>query len=325
MTLQQAKDVLKLEAEGILKLSERMDTNFTTLVDMVYKSRGRVIIAGIGKSGIIGRKIVATLNSTGTRSIFLHPVEAMHGDLGMVSSDDIFIALSNNGETDELNILIPSIRSVGCPIVAFTGNIHSTLARESDLVIDVGVEAEACPLNMAPTVSTTAQLAMGDALAVVLIDKRKFTASDFQKFHPGGALGKRLSFNVEDIMLTGEAVPWVYEDTVIETALTVLDQKRLGVVIILNPRDELTGIITDGDVRRMVVKNTPIHNLPAADLMIKGPKTVTRKTPLYDALHIMETYQITVLPVLERDGKVAGILHLHDILGKGSVKFNETS
>jgi len=325
MTLKQAKDVLKLEAEGILKLCERIDTNFARLVDMVYQSRGRVIIAGIGKSGIIGRKIVATLNSTGTRSIFLHPVEAMHGDLGMVSGDDIFIALSNNGETDELNILLPSIRNVGCPIVAFTGNLHSSLARESDLVIDVGVDSEACPLNMAPTASTTAQLAMGDALAVVLIDRRKFTASDFQKFHPGGSLGKRLSYNVEDIMLTGEAVPWVYEDTAIETALTILDQKRLGVVIILNAADELTGIITDGDVRRLVVKNAPIHNQPTADLMVRGPKTVTPKTPLYDALHIMETHQITVLPVLERDGKVAGILHLHDILGKGSVKFNETS
>jgi len=322
MTLQQAKDVLKIEADGIIKLAERIDDNFTRLVDMIYQSRGRVLIAGIGKSGIIGRKIVATLNSTGTRAIFLHPVEAMHGDLGMVSGDDIFIALSNSGETDELNILLPSIRSAGCPVIAFTGNPHSTLAQESDLVIDVGVEAEACPLNMAPTASTTAQLAMGDALAVVLIDKRKFTAQDFHKFHPGGSLGKRLSFNVEEIMLTGDAVPWVYEGTDIHAALTVLDQKRLGVVLILNSGDELSGIITDGDVRRMVINRTEIPNHPAEDLMIKGPKRVTPTTPLYDALYIMETHQITVLPVVARDNRVAGILHLHDILGKGSIKFN---
>ncbi len=322
MILQQAKDVLKLEADGILKLAERIDENFTRLVDMIYQSRGRVLIAGIGKSGIIGRKIVATLNSTGTRAIFLHPVEAMHGDLGMVSGDDIFIALSNSGETDELNILLPSIKSAGCPIVAFTGNPHSTLAQESDLVIDVGVEAEACPLNMAPTVSTTAQLAMGDALAVVLINKRKFTAQDFQKFHPGGSLGKRLSFNAQEIMLTGDAVPRVYEGTDIHEALTVLDQKRLGVVIILNNQDELSGIITDGDVRRMVVNRTEIPNHPVEDLMSKAPKRVTQTTPLYDALYIMEAHQITVLPVVDRDNRVAGILHLHDILGKGAIKFN---
>lgn len=322
MLIQQAKDVLKIEADGILKLAERIDENFARLVDMIYQSRGRVIIAGIGKSGIIGRKIVATLNSTGTRAIFLHPVEAMHGDLGMVSGDDIFIALSNSGETDELNILLPSIRSAGCPIIAFTGHSHSTLAQESDLVIDVGVAAEACPLNMAPTASTTAQLAMGDALAVVLINKRKFTARDFQKFHPGGLLGKRLSFNAGEIMLTGDAVPWVYEGTDIHEALTVLDQKRLGVVIILNADSELSGIITDGDVRRMVVNRTEIPDHPVEELMVKGPKRVTRTTPLYDALYIMETHQITVLPVVDRDNRVAGILHLHDILGKGSIKFN---
>jgi arabinose-5-phosphate isomerase len=240
----------------------------------------------------------------------------------MVSGDDIFIALSNSGETDELNILVPSIRSAGCRIIAFTGNPHSTLAQESDLVIDVGVESEACPLNMAPTASTTAQLAMGDALAVVLINKRKFTAQDFHKFHPGGSLGKRLSFNVEEIMLTGDAVPWVYEGTDIHAALTVLDQKHLGVVLILSAGDELSGIITDGDVRRMVVNRTEIPNHPVEDLMIKGPRRVTRTTPLYDALYVMETHQITVLPVVDRDNRVAGILHLHDILGKGSIKFN---
>ncbi len=322
--IEEARDVLKIEAEGIVRLAGRIDENFTRLVDMIFQSRGRVIFAGIGKSGIIGRKIVATLNSTGTRAIFLHPVEAMHGDLGMVSGDDIFIALSNSGETDELNILLPSIRSAGCPVIAFTGGPHSTLARESDMVIDVGVEAEACPLNMAPTASTTAQLAMGDALAVVLINKRKFTTRDFQKFHPGGTLGKRLTLRVAEIMLTGDALPLVHEGTDIHAALDVLDRKRLGVVIILNDRDELSGIITDGDVRRMVVKHAAIDNHRVEALMVRDPKSVTRQTQLYDALNIMEINQITVLPVLERNGRVAGILHLHDILGKGSIRFNGT-
>ncbi|MFO7838230.1 MAG: KpsF/GutQ family sugar-phosphate isomerase [Desulfosalsimonadaceae bacterium] len=322
MTLEQAKEVLKIEADGILNLAGRIDDNFTRLVDMIYHCRGRVLIAGIGKSGIIARKIVATLNSTGTRAIFLHPVEAMHGDLGMVSGGDVFIALSNSGETDELNILLPSIRSAGCPVVAMTGHLHSTLARQSDLVIDVGVEAEACPLNMAPTASTTAQLAMGDALAVVLINRRKFTANDFQKFHPGGTLGKRLTLRAADIMLTGDSIPRVPEGTDLRTALSVLDEKRLGVVLVTDESFRLTGIITDGDVRRMVVRGAAIAGCNAEELMVREPKAALESTQLYDALNVMEVNQITVLPVLEKDGRVAGILHLHDILGKGAVKFN---
>jgi arabinose-5-phosphate isomerase len=320
--LEQAREVLRTEAEGIVQLCERIDEGFSRLVDRIYQCRGRVIIAGIGKSGLIARKIVATLNSTGTRSIFLHPVEAMHGDLGMVSKEDIFIALSNSGETDELNILLPSIRGAGCPVIAFTGNPHSTLARESDQVIDVGVEKEACPLNMAPTASTTAQLAMGDALAVVLISKRQFTTHDFKKFHPGGSLGRRLALQAAEIMLTGDAVPAVSEGTRMQTALAVLDEKRLGVVLVLDPEGKLSGIITDGDVRRMVVRDTAPTDQPVEALMVRGPKAVSRRTQLYEALNLMERNQITVLPVLEGDGRVAGILHLHDILGKGAVRFN---
>ena len=195
MVIQQAVEVLKLEAQGILKLIDRIDKNFTEMVELICRSKGRLIVGGIGKSGIVGRKIVATLNSTGTRSIFLHPVEAMHGDLGMVSHEDVFLALSNSGETDELNILIPSIKNVGCKVIAFTGNTDSTLAKNSDIIIDVGVDKEACPLGLAPTSSTTALLAMGDALAVVLINKKHFQTSDFKKIHPGGASdpgGRRL-------------------------------------------------------------------------------------------------------------------------------------
>ncbi len=222
--IKQAVEVLKIEAEGILSLTDRIDHCFVEMVEAICHSKGRLIIGGIGKSGIVGRKIVATLNSTGTRAIFLHPVEAMHGDLGMVSADDIFLALSNSGETDELNILLPSIRNIGCKIIAFTGNENSTLAKNSDIVIDVGVKKEACPLGLAPTASTTALLAMGDALAVILINKKHFNSSDFKKIHPGGALGQRLSGNVKDIMLTGDAVPYVFEDDTMERAVKEMNR-----------------------------------------------------------------------------------------------------
>ncbi len=323
MTIEQAIEVLKIEADGILKLTEKIDDNFTKMVDLICKSQGRVIFAGIGKSGIIGRKIVATLNSTGTRSIFLHPVEAMHGDLGIVSEKDVFIALSNSGETDELNILLPSIRNAGCPIIAFTGNKNSTLARHSDMVIDVGVETEACPLGLAPTTSTTALLAMGDALAVVLINKHKFSPTDFKKFHPGGKLGQRLSsLKVKDIMLTGNAIPLVSEKTDMTITLNILDKQKLGVVLIAKSDNTLSGIITDGDVRRMLVRKITVFEKNADDLMTENPKSIDENAPLYDALNIMEAHQITVLPVIDMEKKVAGVLHLHDILGKGAVKFN---
>ncbi len=322
MSIDLAKNVLKIEAEGISKLIDRIDERFARMVDLIYQSRGRVIIAGIGKSGIIGRKISATLNSTGTRSMFLHPVEAMHGDLGIVSGEDVFVALSNSGETDELNILIPSIRKAGCKVIAFTGNQRSTLAELSDIVIDVGVEVEACPLGLAPTASTTALLAMGDALAVALIDKRKFSPQDFRQFHPGGNLGRRLSYRVEDIMLTGEAIPWVYEGTEFEIALTVLNSKKLGVLFVLRKDKSLSGIITDGDVRRMVVNKTRFEERSVEEMMTQNPKSIPANTPLYEALNLMEVHQITVLPVVDPGGRVPGVLHLHDILGKGAVKFH---
>lgn len=322
MSIERATEVLRIEAEGILKLADKLDDSFTRLVDLIYKSRGRVIFAGIGKSGIIARKIVATLNSTGTRALFLHPVEAMHGDLGIVSADDVFIALSNSGETDELNILISSIRSVGCPVIAFTGNPCSSLASRSDLVINVGVEKEACPLGLAPTASTSAQMAMGDALAVVLIEKHKFRTSDFQKIHPGGNLGRRLSHQVSDIMLTGNAIPKVYEGTDMEATLKEMDWQQLGVIFVTDADDILTGIITDGDIRRMVVRKISVYDNTVESLMVKDPKHVDPAMPLYEALNIMETHQITVLPAIDDTGKVVGVLHLHDILGKGALKFN---
>jgi len=322
MILEEAIEVLKIEAEGILSLTNRIDNNFSEMVELIFNSTGRVIVAGIGKSGIIGRKIVATLNSTGTRSLFLHPVEAMHGDLGMVSKDDIFLALSNSGETDELNIILSTIQKIGCKIIAFTGNKNSTLAKNSNIIIDVGVKKEACPLGLAPTASTTALLAMGDALAVVLINKRGFNQSDFKKFHPGGSLGQRLSVNVTDIMITGNSVPIVDEDTPMERAIKIMNEFNLGTTLVQSKDKKLAGIITDGDIRRHVTSKKNIFEFKARDVMTKDPRKLQPESPTYDALNMMEHYQITALPITDVSGRILGILHLHDILGKGAFKFN---
>jgi len=322
--LKQAIEVLKIEAEGILGLVERMDDSFTEMVELIVNVSGRVIVSGIGKSGIVARKIVATLNSTGTRSLFLHPVEAMHGDLGIVGKDDIFLALSNSGETDELNLLLPSIRNIGCKVVSFTGNRESTLAQHSNIVIDVGVCREACPLGLAPTASTTAMLAMGDAMAVVLINKKHFKSSDFKKIHPGGRLGQRLSTDVDDFMLTDDLIPMVKRGTSMADAVLEIDRHGLGVAFIVDEESILSGIITDGDIRRYVASNTPFSGLSVEQVMTENPRTIGPNTPAYDALNLMEQYQITVLPITDPTGKVQGILHLHDILGKGDFKFNGT-
>ena len=320
--IQDAVDVLRLEAESILRVAEQLDDSFIQLVNLICQTPGRVIVGGIGKSGIIARKIVATLNSTGTRALFLHPVEAMHGDLGIVCSDDIFLALSNSGETEELNTLLPSIRNIGCKIAAFTGNKQSTLAAQSDVVIDVSVEREACPLGLAPTASTTALLAMGDALAVVLINRKNFGSSDFKKFHPGGTLGQRLYSKVRDLMLTDDLVPRVHQEATMINAIGEIDRLSFGVTFILGQDDALIGIITDGDIRRMLAKGKNIEDLIVAEVMTRNPRRVGPDTPAYDALELMEKHQITVLPITDKDGRVLGLLHLHDILGKGEFKFN---
>ena len=320
--INKAVEVLKIEADGITNLIERIDQSFADMVDLICKSNGRVIISGIGKSGIIGRKIVATLNSTGTRSLFLHPVEAMHGDLGQVSPDDIFIALSKSGETDELNILLSSIRRIGCRVIAFTGEKNSNLATHSDIVVNVGVDHEACPLGLAPTASTTAMLAMGDALAVVLLEKKQFDSSDFRRYHPGGTLGQRLTAEIKDLMISGDALPCVSEGTPMSEAVKVIDRGQLGATLVVNRQNKLSGIITDGDIRRMVVSGRSIGTLAVEDVMTRNPKTQLPEALTYDALNIMEQHQITVLPIVDLAGNVTGILHLHDILGKGEFKFN---
>lgn len=322
MVIKQAIEVLKLEAEGITGLTKKIDENFEKLVNAILNSSGRLIISGIGKSGLVGRKISATLNSTGTRSFFLHPVEAMHGDLGIVSKKDVFLALSNSGETKELNMLVPIISETGCFVASMTGNKKSTLAKHSDIVIDVGVEKEACPLGLAPTTSTTALLAMGDALSVVLINKKKFTSTDFKRFHPGGMLGQRLSSKVKDIMLKTDAVPVVSDDMPMDETVKIIDKFSLGAALVVKTDNTLSGIITDGDLRRLVARNKNINELSAKDIMTKNPQTVQFDSPAYDALNIMEKFLITVLPVTDYRGKVKGVLHLHDILGKGEFKFN---
>jgi arabinose-5-phosphate isomerase len=322
MIRDEAIEVLKIEAEGILNLVDRIDDSFDKMVELIFNSKGRVIVGGIGKSGIIGRKVVATLNSTGTRSLFLHPVEAMHGDLGMVSQDDVFLALSYSGETDELNLLLPSIRNIGCKIIAFTGNSHSTLAQHSDVVIDVAVQREACPLGLAPTASSTALLAMGDALAVVLINKKHFNSSDFKRYHPGGALGQRLSSRVSDFMLTGKEIPCVMTGTAVEDAIQEIDRRGIGVTLVTNAENCLVGIITDGDIRRAVARKALLLKMLVEELMSPNPHSAHPDSPAYDALNIMEKFQITVLPIVDDRNKVQGVLHLHDILGKGEFKFN---
>ncbi len=322
MDIEQAIKVLRMEAEGIMQLTEKIDRNFTELVDLICNSKGRVVIGGIGKSGLIGKKIVATLNSTGTTSLFLHPVEAVHGDLGIVSKDDIFLALSNSGETDELLMLLPVIRNIGCPIVAFTGNKASSLAERSDLVIDVGTEEEACPMGLAPTTSTTALLAMGDALAVVLINRKGFNSTDFKRVHPGGSLGNHLSLDVREIMLTGEAIPAVPGECPLSEAVGVVNDFRLGAVLVTGKNALLEGIITDGDIRSFIASGASLATPTAADAMTAGPRFLSGDMPVYDALNMMERHQITVLPVCDQEKRVVGILHLHDILGKGEFKFN---
>ena len=242
----------------------------------------------------------------------------------MVDSNDIFLALSNSGETDELNSLIPSIRKIGCTTIAFTGDKTSTLAKQSDIIIDVGVEREACPMGLAPTASSTALLAMGDALAVALINKKHFKSSDFKKIHPGGILGQRLSSDVQDIMLTGTSIPQVPEGSTLEDAVKEINRLELGVTLVIRSDKTLAGIITDGDLRRLIADKKSIVDLTVEDVMTKNPRTVTPNSPAYDALNTMEKHQITVLPITNKKGKVQGILHLHDILGKGEFKFNGT-
>jgi arabinose-5-phosphate isomerase len=300
-----------------LNLINKIDGNFARAVNMIFRCKGRVIITGIGKSGLIGRKIVATLTSTGTQALFLHPVEGIHGDLGIVTREDILLAISNSGETRELLPIISSVRHIGAPIISFTGVLSSTLAKNSDIVIDVSVEKEACPFGLAPTSSSTAALAMGDALAVALIDKRKFREKDFYKFHPGGSLGARLRATVRDAMIVGDRIPRVLTHTPARQAIVEIDRMNVGFVLVTDKKNNLLGILTDGDVRRMVSRGLSFEGLTIDDVMTANPKTINEKASLAETVEFMQKKEITSLGVVNEKNKLKGYVHLHDIFGRG--------
>ncbi len=320
--IKQAREVLEIEAQGILNLVERIGPEFEQAADIILGSKGRVILTGMGKSGIIGRKIAATLNSTGTPSLFLHPAEAIHGDLGMVTADDIVIAISNSGYTKEVITILPTLKSLGATIITFTGDSESPVARESDVSIDVGVDREACPLGLAPTTSTTAALAMGDALAVVLVNRRRFNRKDFKRFHPGGSLGDRLSVKVKEVMLTGEQIPIVSLGQTTEEALLEINRKKLGASLVVDDGLVLRGIVTDGDIRRSLVRLRDIMGLKVEIVMSTSPKMIDEEKKAADAVAIMERYAITVLPIVDKAKRVKGIVHLHGLLGGREFRIN---
>ncbi|MCX8041970.1 MAG: KpsF/GutQ family sugar-phosphate isomerase [Thermodesulfobacteriaceae bacterium] len=319
--LQRAKAVLEVEKEGLEEIIRNLDSNFVEAVEFILNTEGRVVVTGVGKSGIIGRKISATLSSTGTPSFFLHPVEALHGDLGMVTSNDLLLAISYSGNTLEVCELVAILKRRNLKIISFTGNLQSRLANLSDVVINTKIPKEACPFNLAPTTSTTATLALGDALAICLLELKGLSSTDFRKNHPGGSLGERLKIKVKEIMLTGEKIPVVSVGTFLEEAIEEIDRKRLGCVLIVDENQNLLGIITDGDLRRTILRYKTFKDLKVEEVMTKKPKVIEENRLAYEALELMEKHLITVLPVINYDQKLVGILHLHDILGKGSFKF----
>lgn len=311
-----AKQTIELESQAILNLSALINDDFAHAVTLIYNSKGRVIITGIGKSAIIANKIVATLNSTGTPSIFMHAAEAIHGDLGLILKDDVVICISNSGNTPEIKVLIPLIKRASNKIIAITGNAESFLGEEADYVLSSYVEKEACPNNLAPTTSTTAQLVIGDALAVCLLEIRGFSSNDFAKYHPGGALGKKLYLRVQDISSVNEK-PKVNADTSIKKVIIEITEKRLGVTAVVE-NDEIIGIITDGDLRRMLTKVDDFSKLTAKDIMSKNPKRIEGKLMAVDALEIMEANDISQI-LVEENGKYAGVVHLHDLIKEGII------
>ena len=312
-----ATDVLLNEARAIEKLTEFIDDDFEACVKEIIQSSGRVVITGIGKSAIIANKIVATLNSTGTPSLFMHAADAIHGDLGMIQNGDIVICISKSGNTPEIKVLVPLVKRRGFKLVALVSNIDSYLAQQADYVLNATIGEEACPNNLAPTTSTTAHLALGDALAVCLLDLRNFSSEDFAKFHPGGALGKQLYLRVDDVMV-GRDLPLVKQDTPLKDVIIEISSKRLGAAAVIGTNKKLLGIITDGDLRRMLQKGIRIEEAKAKDIFSKNPKTIESGELAVKALQIMQQNSITQLIVL-KDGEVSGFIHLHDLLKEGIV------
>lgn len=320
--LKDAQEVLRMEAQAILELVPRIDANFINAVQLILNCKGRTVITGMGKSGLIGRKMAATLASTGTPSFFVHPAEGIHGDLGMITAHDVVIALSNSGETGEVLNILPSLRRIGASLIAMVGNPNSTLGKNADVTLNVGVSQEACPLGLAPTSSTTAALAYGDALAIVLLNKHNFTASQFAIFHPGGSLGRKLLLTVGKVMHKGDENPVVTGDTSVQEALFVITDKGLGAVSVVDEQGVIQGLLTDGDIRRGLRKGVDFLARPVTELMTKSPKTITEEKLAAQALHIMESNipkPITVLPVIDSERHVIGLLHMTDLVRQGVV------
>lgn len=315
--IERAKRVIRMEAESVAALERNINDAFQKAVDIIYQCKGRVVVTGMGKSGIIARKMVATMNSTGTPSIFLHPSDAVHGDLGMVRSDDVVICISKSGDTQEVRQLMPMFKRIGVPTIAMVGNLNSHLARQSDITLDISVKEEACPHNLAPTTSTTATLAMGDALAVTLLEKKNFTADDFAMFHPGGNLGKRLLLKIEELAVTGDQTPKIGLQTSLRDAILEMTTKRLGATSVVDANGVLAGIITDGDLRRLLQRSTEVAGLTAEQVMTKNPKTIRKGTLATVALQEMEQFSITQLIIVDEERRPFGIVHLHDLVRAG--------
>ena len=319
--LNEARQAIDVEIEGLNRVRMRLGEAFAGAVSLILEADGRVVVTGIGKSGLIGRKIAATFASTGTPSIFLHPVEALHGDIGMVGQDDIILAISNSGETHELNALVRVFKERSIPVIALTGGLESTLALLSEVVLDAGVEREACTLGLAPTASTTAALGLGDALAVVLLNIRRFNEVDFRRNHPAGSLGEMLKIRVGDVMFKGEAVPVARIGADVLSTIKEMDKKGLGTVLVLDGEGCLAGILTDGDIRRALARSGDILTRGLDEIMTRNPKTIPPGALAAEAITLMERHLITVLPVVGVDGRLLGIVHLHDLLGKGQFNF----
>lgn len=312
-----AKEVLEIEANSILRLKNNIGVEFDKAIDILYNCKGRVIVTGMGKSGLIGKKIAATMSSTGTPAYFLHPAESTHGDSGVITRDDVIIAISNSGETQELMNLLPLIKRFGCPMIGLTGNTNSTLAKASEVALDISVEREACPLGKAPTASTTATLAMGDTLAVCLMEKKGFTKEDFLMFHPSGKLGKGLTYKVKDLMITGDRMPLVSDNESFANVINTISEYKLGMAIILDENRKLSGVLTDGDIRRTIIKYPNSADIKVKEVMTVNPKRITSDAYAASALNLMEKYSITALAVVDEYDNPIGVIHVHDLLRAG--------
>jgi arabinose-5-phosphate isomerase len=319
MSIEHGKRVLEIEARAIANLIDRLDHRFSQAVDVLFACTGKVVVSGMGKSGLIGQKIAATLASTGTPAFFLHPAEGIHGDLGMLARHDTMIALSNSGETEEVLKLLPFVKRLNIPVIALTGKPLSTLAKNCDVLLDVSVSEEACPMGLAPTASTTATLAMGDALAIALLQKRGLGEEDFAQFHPGGTLGRRLLLRVKDLMHHGPAIPRVTHTATVHQSILEMTSKHLGMTTVLDDSGRLLGVITDGDLRRCLEKGMDISTMTADTLMSRSPRTIDHDALAARAVQVMEEFSITSLVVLDEHGSVVGVLHLHDLLKSGIV------